>query len=436
MDQFSYRSGRLYCEDVAVDDLCARVGTPLYVYSQRTLLEHYQSFRRAFIPLDPLVCFSIKSCANVHLIRLLVDAGSGIDVVSGGEFFRARHAGTPPDKIVAAGAAKTEAELRYLLSARVGWLNVESEQEFEVAARLARELGVEQRCALRVNPNVADARTHAKTTTGQRGSKFGVDLERAEEFFERYGRDAHLRLNGLHVHIGSPIYSAAPYIQAIENVLSLQRGLAARGFSIASLNIGGGFAANYDSTYAEFSAYADPIVEKLTPFVEGGGKILLEPGRTISANTAILATTVQYTKRAGDRNVVLVDAGMNDLIRPSLYDSYHHIWPARVAPELAPVNRAERQPLPGLETYDIAGPICESSDYFARERRIPGVARGDVLAVFSVGAYGMVMASQYNAHPRPAEVLVDGDRAHVIRARESYEDLIEHELERVPISLS
>jgi diaminopimelate decarboxylase len=415
MDHFTYRHGRLFCEDVGVDALAARAGTPVYVYSRRTLLDHLRTFRAAFAALDPLVCFSIKSAANVHLIRALVEAGAGIDVVSGGELYRALLGGCPPEKIVAAGVAKTADELRYALASRVGCINVESEEEFELLSGLAQEAGTR--------------RTHAKTTTGRRGSKFGVDLARAEAFFEAYGRDERVVLDGLHVHLGSPIYGPEPYVEAARRLLDLTARLEARGFPIRSLDLGGGFAADYDVEAPRWTAYAGPLEAVLRPFVARGGRIVLEPGRSISANTGILVTTVQYTKRAGDREVVLVDAGMNALIRAPMYDAYHFIWPTRTRPDQHPHGRGPEQTAPGLSRCDVAGPICESGDYFARDRLLPRVGRGDRLAVFGAGAYGMVMASQYNAQPRPAEVLVDGASATLIRRRETYEDLVAPERE-------
>jgi diaminopimelate decarboxylase len=434
MDHFTYRQGRLYCEDVELDALAARTGTPVYVYSRRTLVEHFRTFSAAFAALAPLVCFSVKSAGNVHLLRALVEAGAGLDVVSGGELYRALLAGCAPGRVVAAGVAKTEAELRYALAARVGCLNVESEEEFALLARLAREAGVPARAALRVNPDVAlDARTHAKTTTGQRGSKFGVDLDRAEAFFEAWGRDERVTLDGLHVHLGSPIYGPGPYVEAARKLLALAARLEGRGFPVRALDLGGGFAADYDVEAPRWPAYAGPLAEVLGPFVARGGQVVLEPGRSISANAGVLVTAVQYTKPAGGRTVVLVDAGMNALIRAPMYDAYHFIWPTRTRPDQHPRGRAPAQPAPGLAPCDVAGPICESGDYFARGRALPRVRRGDLLAVFGAGAYGMVMASQYNAHPRPAEVLVDGGAATLIRQRETYEDLVAPERVARPV---
>jgi diaminopimelate decarboxylase len=435
MDHFSYRDGQLFCEDVNLDELVDQVGTPAYVYSKRTLVEHYDRFRAAFAALDPLVCFAIKSCANIHLLRALVERGAGVDVVSGGELYRALSAKTPVERIVAAGVGKTEAELRYLLSSKVGWINVESEQEFETAAALARELGVKCNVAVRVNPDVADAKTHAKTTTGKKGSKFGVDLDRIEAFFEAYGKDPQLALRGLHVHIGSPIYSPEPYVAAFHKMVDLISRLQKRGFSITSLDIGGGFSANYDGKAPEWTTYAQAFEPVLADLVKSGVRIIMEPGRTIAANSGVLITEVQYIKHGGGRQFAIVDAGMSQHIRPAMYDAYHFIWPTRVAPNQVPTSYTPDQPSTDLEHYDVAGPICESSDFLARDRKLPHLERGCRLCMFTSGAYGMVMASQYNAAPRPPEILVDGRSATLIRRRESYEDLVAAELAPTSIGI-
>jgi diaminopimelate decarboxylase len=429
MDCFEYRDGQLFGEDVNLDELASQFGTPLYVYSRRTLEDHYDKLARAFAPLNPLICYSIKSSGNIHLVKLLADRGAGMDVVSGGELHRAMRAGVPASKIVFAGVGKTDEQIIAALEAGIGYFNVESEPEFENLAQIARERGTQARAALRVNPDV-DAETHAKTTTGKKETKFGVDIDQAMRFFENHGHNAHARLDGIHLHLGSPIYSFKPYERAIERAIELIDQLAEAGITIKTLNIGGGYGADYkaDQTPA-YEAYAEHIVPLLQPFVDGGGRVILEPGRTISCNAGVLLARVLYIKTSGRKKFIIVDAGMNDLVRPAMYDAFHFIWPTNVAPNHVPAKRAEQMTNEGLEPCDVVGPICETGDRFAAERRLPPVARGDLLCLFSAGAYGMVMASNYNAVPRPAEVLIEADRAKPIRRRETYEDLVRPELQ-------
>ncbi|MFW6059420.1 MAG: diaminopimelate decarboxylase [Phycisphaeraceae bacterium] len=430
MDYFHYKNGQLYCEDVAIDDVVAETGTPAYVYSRRTFEHHYDAVVAAFAELDPLICYSIKSCGNVHILRMLAERGAGMDVVSGGELYRAQQAGVDMGKVVYAGVGKTDAEIRAALEAGIGWFNIESEQEFENVARLAGEMGVTAQGALRVNPDV-DPATHAKTTTGKKETKFGVDIDRARRFFQSYGNDAHLKLNALHLHIGSPIYKIEPYAEAIRKALALIEDLRGQGYTIDAIDIGGGYGADYETDQTpRYAEYAARIVPLLRPFKQGGGRVILEPGRSIAANAGVLVTQVQYVKQGGSKTFVIVDSGMHHLIRPTLYEAFHFVWPTKVAPEQEPSRRTGRVHLPGLRTCDVVGPVCESGDYLAKGRELPAVQRGDNLAVFSAGAYGMVMASHYNALPNPPEVLVEGDRFTVIRRRETYEDLLA--LEQTP----
>ncbi len=429
MDDFRYESGWLRCEGVDLSDLAEQVGTPVYVYSRHTFLDHLRKVREAFAAVDPLICFSLKSCGNVHLARLLVDAGAGLDVVSGGELHRAKLAGCPGERIVFAGVGKTDREIEEALRygeatpGPIAYFNIESEAEFENIAVLARRLGVTAHAALRVNPDV-DPQTHRYTTTGKRETKFGVDLERAMAFFERYGRDEHLRLDALHLHLGSPIYSAEPYVEALRRALALVDDLEARGLPIRALDIGGGFGADYETGRSPAAVeYADKIVPLLQPRVQRGLRVILEPGRSIAANAGVLLTRVQYVKESGDKRFLICDAGVHTLLRPALYGAFHFIWPVRVEEQHVPPRRGEALDLPGLVACDVVGPICESSDFLGKERRLPAVSRGDLLCVLTAGAYGMTMASQYNAHPRPAEVLIEGKAAWLVRARESYADL-------------
>jgi len=429
MDHFHYRDGRLLAEKLSVDELADKFGTPLYVYSAATFREHYAAVRNAFGELDPLVCYSIKSCGNIHLLRMLAELGSGMDVVSGGELHRAVTAGVDPSKIVYAGVGKTDVEIRQSLEAGIGWFNVESEAEFENISRLARAMGVTTHAALRVNPDVADARTHAKTATGGKETKFGVDLARARRFFDAYGHDDHVKLTAVHLHIGSPIYSPDPYVTAIKKGIQLIDDVRAAGYTVDTLDIGGGYAADYVTGKSPaYTTYAEAIVPLLK---DRGLRVILEPGRTIAGNAGILVTTVQYTKVSDSaaKTFVIVDTGMHHLLRPAMYDAFHFTWPTRVAAQHVPPSRTEQVELPGLATADVVGPICETSDTLAKARDLPPVARGDRMAVFTAGAYGMVMASHYNAHPLPAEVLVDGDAVRLIRRRETYDDLLAAELE-------
>ena len=429
MDSFEYRDGSLYCEDVELSELAARTGSPTYVYSRRTFEDHFDKLQAAFAEVDPIICYSIKSCWNTHICKLLSDRGAGMDVVSGGELFRAQQAGTDMSKVVYAGVGKTDAEIQQALDAKIGWFNIESEAEFENIAKIARDIGAVANGALRVNPDVSDPKTHAKTNTGKKESKFGVDIDRARRFFDTYGRDEHLKLNAIHLHIGSPIYSAEPYVRAITKALELIEELRGKGFEINTLDIGGGFAADYESDKSPLAVdYAKDIVPLLKPFVASGGKIILEPGRSIAANAGVLLSRVQYVKVGGSKKFVIIDSGMHHLIRPTMYEAFHFMWPTNVAAQHVPTQRKTEMDLPGLEAVDVVGPICESGDYLALNRDLPPMQRGDLLAVFAAGAYGIVMASQYNSVPLPAEVLVDGDKATLIRTRQTHDDLIAQEI--------
>lgn len=429
MDHFVYRDGSLHCEDLAAEDVARAAGTPCYVYSRATLLDHYRRLERAFAPLAPLICFSIKSCCNLEVCRALAEAGAGMDLVSGGELHRARLAGVDADRCVYAGVGKTDAEIRMALEAGVGWFNVESEEEFRNLDAIAASTGGRCRGALRVNPDV-DPHTHRYTTTGVRETKFGVDLERAPAFFEACGRSRHCRLAGIHLHIGSPVLSPEPYVAALGRALRLIDDLAARGFAIEMLDVGGGFGADYQTRQSPLAAdYAEQIVPLLADRVRGGLRVVLEPGRTIAANAGILLLRVLYVKSSGRKTFVICDGGMNVLLRPSHYGAFHFIWPARVRHGHVPERRQEVMNLPGLRTVDVVGPVCESGDFLAQDRALPPVARGDLLAVFAAGAYGMTMASRYNSLPLPAEVMVDGGAATLVRRREDYDDLVVHELQ-------
>jgi diaminopimelate decarboxylase len=445
MDHFRYDDGELFCDGVRATDLAAEVGTPAYVYSRATLELHYDRLVQAFSTLKPLVCFSTKCCSNLHVLKVLARKGSGLDVVSGGELHRARLAGVAPEKIAFAGVGKTDQEIRDALGRGgstlpggdqpIGLFNIESEGEFEVIASAARAMGVQAKAALRVNPDVV-AGGHAYVATGHKESKFGVDLAHAKVLFEKFGHEKHLRLSGVHMHIGSSITSTEPYVLAVQRILQLIDDLARSGTHIDTLDLGGGFGADYQTgaspPAADFAAAITPLLKDR---VAAGLKIVLEPGRTIAANAGILLTRVLYVKNSGRKKFIVCDAGMNTLIRPSLYGSFHFVWPTSVSPQHEPPKRAPVIDLPGLEPVDVVGPVCESGDFLAKDRPLPPVARGDLLAVFSTGAYGMTMASRYNSHPLPCEVLVDGTRAQIIRARESTADLVAHEQSATDVAL-
>lgn len=434
MDHFQYRNNVLHAEEVNLERLAEAIGTPAYVYSAATFLEHYDRLAAAFAPLKPTICYAVKSCDNLHLLRLLAQRGSGMDVVSGGELIRAREAGCAMEQVVYAGVGKTNAEIELALDEGIGYFNIESEAEFENISSIAAARGRTGRAALRINPDVDPRTAHVKTTTGKKESKFGVDIERARRFFEAYGRNEHLRLCALHLHIGSPVYQVEPYVQAITLALELVEELAKTGIRIEAIDIGGGFGADYQTDQTPpYADYAAQIVPLLEPFVAGGGKVLLEPGRTISANAGILITRVQYIKTGGSRRFAIIDSGMHHLIRPTLYDSWHFIWPVTTNQDYVPAKRDREMSMAGLQPYDVVGPICETGDYLALNRPLPPLARGDLLAVFSAGAYAKVMSSNYNTMPRPTEVLVDGEHARIIRRRETLEDLLGPERELIDV---
>lgn len=423
MDYFTYKRSELFCEDVAAHEIATAAGTPCYVYSQATIVDHYDRLAAAFAALIPLICFSIKSCSNINICRMLVQRGAGMDLVSGGELHRALLAGADPAKCVYAGVGKADEEIRDSINSKVGWFNVESEAEFENISAIAAKMNAACKAALRVNPDV-DPHTHRYTSTGKKETKFGVDIERAKAFFKSYGRDRHCQLRGIHLHIGSPVFTVEPYVQAIEKALQLIDDLQREGYEIEMLDLGGGFGADYESDQSPLASdYADRIVPLLQDRVKKGLRIILEPGRTIIANAGILLLRVLYMKTSGDKTFAICDGGMNDLIRPSHYGAFHFIWPAKVEPRHVPVRRAKAMELPGLQLMDVVGPICESGDFLALDRALPPLKRGDLLAVFTTGAYGMVMASHYNSMPLPPEILVTGSRWNVIRRRETYDDL-------------
>ena len=421
MDYFSYKNGRLLAEDVDIAKIAESVGTPVYIYSKATILDHFEKIKKAFAKLDTTICYSIKACGNINILKILAEAGSGFDIVSGGELYRAQQTGADMKKVVFAGVGKTDEEIIAALKAGIGYFNIESEAEFENLMKLAKQAGIKIKAALRVNPDV-DPKTHTYITTGKKETKFGVDIERAQKVFEQYGKNDYVSLRAIHVHLGSGGKTIDPYRLAVEKVLPLIDTLRSRGFKIDTLDLGGGYGADYQTDTVPTAAdYAQGIV----PLLAGKGlKLILEPGKSIMANAGILLTKVLYLKQGGKKKFVIVDAGMNDLIRPHLYDAFHFIWPAKVEDRFSYVKRTEKLDIKGLEFVDIVGPICEGTDFFAKDRAIPPVNRGDLIAIFTAGAYGFTMASNYNTRPMPAEVLVDGKNFKIIRKRQSYEDMI------------
>ena len=429
MDYFNYKNGELFCEDVPATRIADAVGTACYVYSKATLLHHYRQLADAFSPLHATICFSIKSLGNINICKILAAEGCGFDVTSGGELFRALEAGGDPKKMIYAGVGKTDQEIEDGINAGISAFNLESEAEIENIDRVAGRIGKKAIGAIRINPDVdPGAKTHAKTTTGKKETKFGVDIERAERVFEQYRNLNNLRIAGIHIHIGSPIYDVQPYVDAVQKIIALIDRLTARGHTIEWFDVGGGFAVNY-----ERADQALPVTEHaaaLVPLLKDKPyKIAFEPGRYIAGNAGIVLTRVLYRKTGGQKQFVIVDAGMNDLIRPTLYESYHHVWPVKPDPANMNADRDRRfVPVDG-EVVDVVGPICESGDYLATARPLPVTRRGDLLAVFTAGAYGFAMSSNYNNRPRLPEVLVDGDTFKVIRRRETFEDLVA--LERI-----
>jgi len=421
MDYFNYKNGKLFAENVSVEKIADKVGTPVYIYSKATFKEHLQKIQQAYSRLDTTICFSVKACGNINILKFMAEAGSGFDIVSGGELYRALQAGGEPSKIVYAGVGKTDTEIIEALNADIGYFNIESEAELENLIRLARQQGKQPKAALRVNPDIA-YKTHVFLATGKKETKFGVDIERALKVFADYGDNATVNLCAIHIHLGTGGTKIDPYVEAVEKVLPLIDRLRSKGHAIEALDLGGGYGADYESdTVPSAGEYAASIVPLLK---DKNLKLILEPGKSICANAGIMLTRVLYIKHGGRKKFVIVDAGMNDLIRPSLYDAFHFIWPAKVDDKFVPRQREKDLRLDGIEVVDVVGPICESADFFAKDRALPPVERGDLISVFTAGAYGFSMSSNYNARGRAAEVLVDGEKFSVIRKRETYEDLI------------
>lgn len=413
MNHFEYRNDRLFAEDVPVEEIVARFGTPTYVYSSATFRRHFEAFDSAFARLPHMVCYSVKANSNIHILRLLAEKGAGVDIVSGGELYRALKAGVPGGRIVFSGVAKTADEIEDALKAGILMFNAESLDELKAIDATAARLGKKARVALRINPDV-DPKTHPYISTGMKKNKFGLDMETALVGYEMARDMANIEPVGIDCHIGSQLTTLEPFLEALDKVLGFYRRLKDMGIEVTYLDLGGGLGITYNEEEPPHpSAFGEALTERLKDLPL---TLILEPGRVISGNAGILAFRTLYTKTTPVKKFLIVDAAMNDLVRPSLYGSYHRIE------EVAKMGRP-------VEIVDIVGGICESTDFLARDREMPAVEPGEYLAAFSAGAYGMTMSSQYNSRRRAAEVLVDGAKVRLIRRRETYDDIIAPEME-------
>ena len=420
----------MHCEDVDLAQAAGEFGTPLYIYSASTILDHFTRMDAALAPLDHLICYAVKANSNRAILKLLADAGAGFDIVSGGELFRALNAGADPKKITFAGVGKTRDEIEYALEQRVHSFNVESEAELELIDKIAAGKKSRAPIALRVNPDV-DPHTHKYISTGSHDNKFGIALADAPRIYERAAKMANIDIVGVQMHIGSQITEAGPFATAIEKVAPLVRELKSK-YKIEFFSIGGGMGIIYKRALesgsgkwwhdhgGEPSAFSVPDYANaiLPPLRNLGVRVLVEPGRYLVGNAGVLLTRVLYLKKSGAKTFAIVDAGMNDLIRPALYQSYH---------EIMPVSETTSERETKISKIDIVGPVCESGDFFALDREMPEIREGDLLAIMSAGAYGFVMASNYNSRPLPAEALVRGNQLAVIRKRQSLDDLVRDE---------
>src|SRR5947208_59082 len=410
MDHFTYKNAELHCESVPLRAVADAVGTPAYIYSRAALLESYGAYDRAFAAVPHVICYAVKANANLGVLATLARAGAGADIVSGGELHRSLRAGVPPKKIIFSGVGKTRDEMRDALKAEILLFNVESVGELRALDEVAREVGTRAPVALRVNPDV-DPLTHKYIATGLKHAKFGIPYTQALAAFEEAARLPGLQVVGADMHIGSQLTKTSPLGDPAARVAALVKQLRERQIEITTVDVGGGLGIRYhDETPPSHAEYATVLLPALK---ELGVTVLLEPGRSIVGNAGALLTRVLYHKPTDAKTFVVVDAAMNDLVRPAFYDSYHAIVPVAEAPAGAPV-----------ETADVVGPICESGDFFAKDRALPRPEEGDLLAILSAGAYGFAMASNYNTRPRPVEVLVDGDRYTIVRRRETFEDLV------------
>ncbi|MDD3905649.1 MAG: diaminopimelate decarboxylase [Candidatus Omnitrophica bacterium] len=411
MHDFNFKDNELYCENIRVADIAKKVPTPFYLYSYKTFVDHYRKIKTAFRAIDPLICFSVKSNSNVAVLRALVKNGAGLDIVSGGELHRARIAGVNPKKVVYAGVGKKREEIAEAIKFGILLFNVESEEELCEIQRVAYSLKKSVNVAIRINPDVIP-KTHHYIATGKGESKFGLDFETVHKIFNTKWKYPNLNINGVHVHIGSQILDAGPFTAAIKKVLEF---LKEYKIKVDYFNIGGGLGIVYSienpQTAKSFAKSVLPLIKK------SGMKVILEPGRFISGNSGILVTKVLYTKRTPRKTFVIVDSGMSDLIRPSLYEAYHKIVPVSLAQDASST----------AEKVDVVGPICETGDFLGKDRYLPHMKNGSLAVVMAAGAYGFAMASNYNSRPRGAEVMVRGNKFFVIRQPETYKDLVHGE---------
>ena len=411
MHDFQYRGDSLFCEEVPISDIAADVGTPFYLYSRRTLENHFRAFDSAFAKTDHLICFSAKANSNLAVLRVFSRLGGGIDVVSGGEIYRAVQAGVKPEKIVYSGVGKRPDEIEYALKQPILMFNIESSQELLAIDQIAGRLGAKAPVSLRVNPDV-DPKTHPYISTGLKKNKFGINIQKSLDDYILASTLQNTEVIGVSCHIGSQLTEVGPFVEAVQRIKELVAKLRSAGIRIRYVDLGGGLGITYNQEEPPHPReYAEALMKEL-PGLDC--TLILEPGRVIVGNAGILVTRVLYTKEGGEKNFVIVDAAMNDLIRPSLYGSYQRIQP---------VHRKDRVET----TVDVVGPICESGDFLAKDRKIPKVEPGELLAVMSAGAYGFTMSSNYNSRPRVAEVMADKNRFGVVRKREEYEDLIRGE---------
>ncbi len=413
MHYFQYKDGQLHAEDLAVADLVAEYGTPLYIYSASTLKRHFKAFDSAFDGIPHMTCYSVKANSNLSVLKILAAEGAGTDIVSGGELFRALRAGVNPKKIVYSGVGKKDIEIREALFAGILMFNVESTQELERINAIAGELGMVAKISLRINPDV-DPKTHPYISTGMKENKFGLSRTEALSTYALAKSLPNVDPIGMDCHIGSQLTKLSPFLEALERLKTFHGQLKDMGVTIQYMDLGGGLGITYNE---EEPPHPEELGKALVESLQGFDvTLILEPGRVIAGNTGILVTEVQYTKQNEDKHFVIVDAAMNDLVRPSLYGSYHRI---------APVREGNGEEM----TVDVVGPICESGDFLAKNRTLPKVAQGDLLAAFSAGAYGFAMSSQYNSRSRAAEIMVQGDKHVLIRKREVYNDLVSLEEE-------
>ena len=411
MNHFTYKKEDFYCEDTRVADIAEEVGTPFYLYSHATIKRHFQVFGDAFSGLNHLTCFSVKSNSNIAILRIVALLGGGADVVSGGELFRALKAGIAPEKIVFSGAGKTEEEMELALKSDILMLNVESEQELQALDKIAKKVGRRANIAVRINPDVKPD-THHYVVTGSKETKFGIPLQNALQVYGLARKLENINIKGISCHIGSQLTDTNPFIEALKKLKGLLTELTEKGIDIKFLNLGGGLGITYnDENPPHPSQYAQALKEVIG---DEKATLILEPGRVIIGNAGILVTKVIYTKSTSGKNFIIVDAGMNDLIRPTLYSSFHAIQPVKMSGAK-------------MITADLVGPICETGDFLAKDRKMPSLKPGDLVAVMSAGAYSFSMTSNYNSRPRPPEVLVKESGFSVIRPRETYDDLVDGE---------